>query len=301
MEHFWSSNKTLNESTLTKSASTSSLPIPISSQSRSRSESDHGPYYDSYQQGNQGKWSQQGNQDQQYKQINNMEMGNQSDDVQPLIRNLGDYYTDITHSSLISKVYMLISVQLLVTFLVVLPMYLHKHYVESHTMEFFFPSLIGVFVLLLLMFFTKGIVKLFTSLMFSGMMGMMIGSSIVRYDVDVLFQSMIITLSTTVFCSVYVHVTGVNLHHWKNILSCGLWVMLLASFIFILFPISNLVHIIWSICGIALFVGYLLYDTSELRVKYTYEDGEYITIATNIYLDIINMFLYMLDLWNRMR
>lgn len=214
--------------------------------------------------------------------------------------NIKGYYVNQQHASLMAKVYGLLSLQLLLTFAVVLPMYLHKHYVEKHTPEFFWPSTVLMLVLLFVMFATHGIAKLVTSLVFLSMTGMMIGSAIVRYDVDVLLQATIITLGTTISCSIFVYFTKVNLHCWCGFLFTFLLIMTLTSLIFIFLPVSNFVHIVYCVFGIILFVGYLLYDTSELRLKeFKYEKDEYIMIATNIYLDIINLFLYILQLLSK--
>jgi FtsH-binding integral membrane protein len=212
------------------------------------------------------------------------------------VRDTKAFKTDDIHASLIAKTYSLLSFQLLVTFLVVLPMYFHKKYVENHTLEFFWPSVIFMFVLLFAMFVTHKFIKLFVSLLFAGATGLMIGSALVRYDADILMQTVAITLGTTFFCSALVHYTNINLHHWKGILYCMLWIMILASFVFIFFPPNNLIHIVYSICGIILFIAYILYDTSELRHTFVYDNDQYIIMATGIYLDIINLFLYVLQL-----
>ena len=51
-------------------------------------------------------------------------------------------------------------------------------------------------------------------------------------------------------------------------------------------------HQIICLFGILLFCGYLLFDVSNLVHDYTPDD--YILVAVNIYLDILNIFLYIL-------
>jgi hypothetical protein len=46
-----------------------------------------------------------------------------------------DFYTHEKHSSLMAKVYAVVSSQLFTTFLVVLPMYTHKKYVNAHALH----------------------------------------------------------------------------------------------------------------------------------------------------------------------
>jgi FtsH-binding integral membrane protein len=218
--------------------------------------------------------------------------------VQPVV-NFRGYRTDPIHSALISKVYALLSSQLLITTLVVVPMYIHKQYILSHQPQFFWPSVVFLFLMLGAMFITRGFVKLVTSLLFAGINGLMLGSAIVEYNYDILLHATVITLSTTIFCSVLVHVTNVNLHHWGGILFTLLWIMVLTSFMLIFFPISGIANTLYCVFGIILFVAYLLYDTSELRHVYVYDDDQYVIMATGIYLDIINLFLYILRLMSK--
>jgi protein lifeguard len=54
---------------------------------------------------------------------------------------------------------------------------------------------------------------------------------------------------------------------------------------------------LYSLIGALLFCGYIVYDTWKISEKYTYDD--YIPASIDLYLDIINLFLYILDLLSR--
>ena len=54
------------------------------------------------------------------------------------------------------------------------------------------------------------------------------------------------------------------------------------------------VHFLYSACGALLFVGFILYDTSNILRNLSYDD--YIIGAIQLYLDILNLFLYILQL-----
>jgi FtsH-binding integral membrane protein len=174
-----------------------------------------------------------------------------------------------------------LSVQLMLTFFVVLPMYIHKKYIMHHSLGFLIPSVVLMFGLLIAMFFSTGYLKLLMSFLFSLATGLMIGTALVNYNVDVLMQTTLITLGTTLFCTIFVYISKIDLHSWKGILSTYLRVTVLSGLVFILIPVTNLLHIIYCTMGIILFIGYILY---------------YIEIATGLYLDIINLFLYILEL-----
>jgi len=51
---------------------------------------------------------------------------------------------------------------------------------------------------------------------------------------------------------------------------------------------------LYSLFGVLLFCGFIVYDTWKITKKYGYD--EYIPAAIDLYLDIINLFLYVLDL-----
>lgn len=51
---------------------------------------------------------------------------------------------------------------------------------------------------------------------------------------------------------------------------------------------------LYSLIGALLFCGYIVYDTWKISRKYSYDD--YIPAAIDLYLDIINLFLYILQL-----
>ena len=54
----------------------------------------------------------------------------------------------------------------------------------------------------------------------------------------------------------------------------------------------------YAIAGIMIFVAAIIYDTHRLKKEYGYDD--YILAAVTLYLDIINLFLYILDLLKKL-
>ena len=56
---------------------------------------------------------------------------------------------------------------------------------------------------------------------------------------------------------------------------------------------------LYSLFGAMLFCGYIVFDTWQLSKKYAYD--EYVPAAIDLYLDIVNLFLYVLDLLGRRR
>ncbi len=76
-----------------------------------------------------------------------------------------------------------------------------------------------------------------------------------------------------------------------------LWASLLALIIggFLMFFLgSTLLHTIYCVAGVVIFSAYVLYDTSQIINQL--EPGEEVTGAINLYLDMINLFLFVLRL-----
>ena len=56
---------------------------------------------------------------------------------------------------------------------------------------------------------------------------------------------------------------------------------------------------IFSLCGAMIFVGYILYDTS--LIMHHLGPDDYIVGAVTLYLDIINLFFYLLRLFGELQ
>ena len=96
----------------------------------------------------------------------------------------------------------------------------------------------------------------------------------------------------------------ITFYVWKNrdkdftflwpMLSVGLWVLLFGSLLRIFFPsFGTFGDLCWSILGCIVFTGLLtmdIYLTLEI-----YEVDEYVLAALSIYVDIINLFFYILQ------
>merc|ERR1712166_1706923 len=69
----------------------------------------------------------------------------------------------------------------------------------------------------------------------------------------------------------------------------------MGGFINMLFPIGGgLGRAVFSLMGALLFSGYILYDTSVIMLHMGPDD--YIMASVSLYLDIINLFLYLLEI-----
>jgi modulator of FtsH protease len=110
---------------------------------------------------------------------------------------------------------------------------------------------------------------------------------------DALYQA---AGSTAVFVAAlgsYGYATRRDLTSWYRVLFGGLMVLLVFGLvaIFVAIPGGNL---IWSIGGLVIFGGFTIFDFNRLRRT---TPGGAVPIAASIFLDVFNVFLFMLRLF----
>lgn len=120
------------------------------------------------------------------------------------------------------------------------------------------------------------------------------------YTGSVLAQAFISTALMFGGMSVYAMVTKRNLSGWGNYLIMGLWGLIIASLIGLFFH-STMFELVISFIGIALFLGLAAYDTQRVKAindqygsEMTSDEFTKLGIigALNLYLDFLNIFLY---------
>lgn len=107
--------------------------------------------------------------------------------------------------------------------------------------------------------------------------------------------------------ALYGYLTKADLSQIRLVLVGGLIVLLMFSLLFLFLRVS-LLNTVLSIFGVLLFVGYTAYDTQKIRTNYYFFQGNQVMLekasiisALQLYLDFINIFLYLLRLFGRSR
>ena len=66
---------------------------------------------------------------------------------------------------------------------------------------------------------------------------------------------------------------------------------------------NQIYNLIYSCLGALIFSFYIVYDTQLIiggkHTKYKYDDEDYVIAALSLYLDIINLFIYILEILNK--
>ena len=132
--------------------------------------------------------------------------------------------------------------------------------------------------------------------LFNAVMGVAIAPAIFVYsrnDPGIVGQAGILTLSTFGVLTLYAWISRRDFSAWGSFLVVGLWVLIGTSVLNMFF--RNQTAGLWIAgVGVLLFSGLLVFDTWRLRNVYGPDD--YVPAAVNIYLDLLNMFMFVLQL-----
>ena len=106
-------------------------------------------------------------------------------------------------------------------------------------------------------------------------------------------QAGILTLGTFGVLTGYAFVSRRDFSALGSFLTVGLWVLLGTMLLNMFF--HNQTAALWlSAVGLMIFSGFVIYDT--WRIRNVYGPDDYVEAAVNIYLDLLNIFLFLLSL-----
>lgn len=148
-------------------------------------------------------------------------------------------------------------------------------------------------------------VSLVIFFVYAAVNGLTIAPILLIYQMSSVISAFAVTGCVFGAMSIYGMVTKRDLSGIRPVLIFGLLGLLVYSLIAMIFhlPMSDLII---SLIGIALFIGFTAYDTQKIKQYYlnmqhddTLLKKGAIVAALNLYLDFINLFLYILRLFGR--
>jgi len=133
---------------------------------------------------------------------------------------------------------------------------------------------------------------------FTACEGMLVGTVAATYNLNEVVIAAAITVCVTVGLTLFALQTKLDFTMLNGVLFAALLVLVVMSFIFVVFPANNTVSTVFSALGALLFSVYLIYDVQLIAGGHKYELGpdDYVQAALSVYLDIINLFLFILRL-----
>lgn len=142
-------------------------------------------------------------------------------------------------------------------------------------------------------------------LLYSLLNGVTLSAVFVAFTAESIASTFYITAGTFGLMSVYGYFTKSDLTKWGNLLFMGLIGLIVASVVNFFFQ-SEMIYWITTYAGVLVFVGLTAYDTQKIKKmniignEGTEEDKkEAIMGALTLYLDFINLFLYLLRIFGR--
>lgn len=141
-------------------------------------------------------------------------------------------------------------------------------------------------------------------LVYSVLNGITLSAVFLTYTLSSIGGVFFMTAGTFGIMSVYGYVTKADLSKLGNMCLMGLFGIILATVVGFFFD-STLLQMLISYAGILIFTGLTIYDTQSIkRLALTYhsratDEGQKIAImgALTLYLDFINIFIYLLRLF----
>ncbi|HEX5438174.1 MAG TPA: Bax inhibitor-1 family protein [Gemmatimonadaceae bacterium] len=114
-----------------------------------------------------------------------------------------------------------------------------------------------------------------------------------RLQPGVVGEAAALTLGAFVVLTGYAFVSRRDFSAWRSFLTVGLFVLLGALVLNMFF--HNPATQLWlSVVGILIFCGFIIVDT--WRIRNVYGPDDYVEAAVSIYLDLLNVFLFILSL-----
>ena len=212
------------------------------------------------------------------------------------------------------RVYGWMSAGLTVTFVVgfvLMNILLNNITLIADFLPFFYGGIIVEFILVIVLgFFVRKLpygVSLGLFGVYSVLNGITITPMLVVYGAQDAIYAFAATAVLFIAISIYGIVSKRDLTKLGPVLLIGLLVLIGYSVIAMIFRMPG-DSLIISLIGIALFIGFTAYDTRKIKTGYEYfKNSEKdlkkstVTIALELYLDFINMFIYILRLFGSRR
>ena len=126
------------------------------------------------------------------------------------------------------------------------------------------------------------------------------------YAPQVIFYAFMTTLTIFVVTAIYGYTTQEDLSSYRRFFIIALISLIILSIINVFMRVGMLEWVI-TIAGVVIFTGLIAYDVNRIKfISYQLADGDNETIekmgiigALNLYLDFINLFIYILRIFGR--
>ncbi|KAJ8379077.1 hypothetical protein AAFF_G00231680 [Aldrovandia affinis] len=141
-------------------------------------------------------------------------------------------------------------------------------------------------------------INLYLLLAFTLVEAVSVATAVTFYEYSVVLQAFGLTAAVFVGLTAYTFQSKRDFSKLGAGLFACLWILIIASFMSLFFH-NDMVELVFAGAGALLFCGFIIYDTHLLMHKLSPE--EHILASINLYLDIVNLFLYILRILDAMK
>ena len=220
-------------------------------------------------------------------------------------------YGEIARMGFIRKVYGILSAQLVLTFGFILLSTIPavKSALSSNpgtTMTFFCIALVLSFVTLIPLACVRSIgrsvpinyILLFAFTLCESYMLMLCCAN---YNDRVVIAAAALTAGVTVALTIYAFTTKTDFTWLGGMLFAGICILIVTGLLYYIIRPTEVLYLLYCAAGVFIYSIYLIYDTQLISGKFgnAFEIDDYVIAAVNVYLDIINIFLYILSILGR--
>ncbi|KAG0578895.1 hypothetical protein M758_4G060700 [Ceratodon purpureus] len=201
----------------------------------------------------------------------------------------------------IRKVYSILSIQVFLTaavsaFVVFTPAVLE--FFAAHVWVLMFMSFAPLILMCPLYYYhQQHPVNLLLLGLFTVTISLSVGISCALTNPVIVLEALLLTAVVVFSLTAYTHWAarkGYDFSFLGPILFTSLMIVLLFGFIQVFFPLGPVSQTIYGGLTALIFSAYIVYDTDNLIKRYSYD--EYIWASVALYLDIVNLFLALLEI-----
>ncbi|XP_016108742.1 protein lifeguard 4-like isoform X2 [Sinocyclocheilus grahami] len=200
------------------------------------------------------------------------------------------------------KVYTILSLQIIVTtavsalFMLCNPIKNFVH--ESPSLVLI--SAIGSLILLLALavYRHQHPINLYLLFGFTLLESLSVATAVTFYEYTIVLQAFVLTSAVFLGLTAYTFQSKRDFSKLGASLFAGLWILIIASFMRLFFY-NDTMELVFAGAGALLFCGFIIFDTHLLMHKLSPE--EHVLASINLYLDIVNLFIYILRILDSMK
>lgn len=125
-----------------------------------------------------------------------------------------------------------------------------------------------------------------------------VATAVSFYEYTIVLQAFVLTSAVFLGLTAYTFQSKRDFSKLGASLFAGLWILIIASFMRLFFY-NDTMELVFAGAGALLFCGFIIFDTHMLMHKLSPE--EHVLASINLYLDIVNLFIYILRILDSMK